>query len=98
MKAIYALASAAMVLSSGLSAEEIPGAAKFQELDQNKDGYVSIVEATGQNELLRQWTEVDNNTDGQLEMTEFSAFEVEQERYAPPVNPDEAEIGAAPTD
>jgi Ca2+-binding EF-hand superfamily protein len=98
MKAIYAFASAAIVLATGLSAEEIPGAAMFQELDQDKDGYVTIIEATGQNELLRQWTEVDNNTDGRLEMTEFSAFEVEPETYVPVVTPDEAHIGAAPAD
>jgi len=98
MKAICLIASGAVVLSVGLSAEEIPGAATFQQLDQNHDGYVSIVEATGQNELLRQWTEVDANSDGQLEMTEFSAFEVEPEYFQPPVNPDDAHIGSAPND
>jgi len=48
--------------------------------------------------LLRQWTEVDKDTDGRLEMTEFSAFETEPERFVPAINPDEAHIGAAPTD
>ena len=98
MKATSLLASGAVVLSVGLSAEEIPGAAMFQELDQNHDGYVSINEATGQTELLKQWTEVDTNSDGQLEMTEFSAFETEPEYFQPPVNPDEPNIGSAPND
>ena len=98
MKAIPILASAAIVLSTGLSAEEIPGAATFQELDQDNDGYISIVEATGQNEILRQWTEVDKDTDGRLEMTEFSAFETEPVGFEPEVKPDEAHIGAAPAE
>jgi len=97
MKAIYLIASGAVVLSLGLSAEEMPGQASFQQLDQDSDGYVSIVEATGQNELLRQWSAVDTDTDGRLEMTEFSAFEEEPATYVPAVNPDDADIGAAPT-
>ena len=98
MKAIYTLASAAMVLATGLSAEETQGQTSFQQLDSDNDGYVTILEATGQNQLLRQWTEVDKDTDGRLEMTEFSAFEIEPERFIPAVNPEEAHIGAAPTD
>lgn len=98
MKAIYTLASAAMVLATGLSAEETQGQTSFQQLDSDNDGYVTILEATGQNQLLRQWTEVDKDTDGRLEMTEFSAFEIEPERFVPAVTPEEAHIGAAPTD
>jgi Ca2+-binding EF-hand superfamily protein len=97
MKAIYFLASAAMVLSPGLSAEEMQGQASFQQLDSDKDGYVTIIEATGQNQLLRQWTEVDKDTDGRLEITEFSAFEAEPGSFVPVENPDAPEIGAAPT-
>ncbi len=97
MKAIYLIASGAVVLSLGLSAEEMSSQATFQQLDQNKDGYVSIIEATGQNELLKQWSTVDTDTDGRLEITEFSAFEEEPATYSPAVDPDDVDIGAAPT-
>ena len=76
----------------------MPGQATFQQLDQDNDGYVSIVEATGQNELLKQWSEVDTDTDGRLEMTEFSAFEEEPATFVPAVEPDDAHIGAAPAE
>ena len=98
MKDIYLIASGAVVLSLGLSAEEMPGQATFQQLDQDSDGYVSIVEATGQTELLRQWSTVDTDTDGKLEITEFSAFEEEPATYVPAVDPDDVDIGARPTE
>jgi hypothetical protein len=70
----------------------------FQQLDQDDDGYVSIREATGQNELLKQWTQVDKNTDGQLEAAEFSAFELAPAPgFTPPDESDEPEVGAAPS-
>jgi Ca2+-binding EF-hand superfamily protein len=48
---------------------------KFNRLDTNKDGYVSIEEATGNNDILSKWSDIDKNSDGQLEYSEFSAFE-----------------------
>lgn len=48
---------------------------KFNQLDVNGDGYISSGEAADQSELLRQWANVDQNADGQIEMSEFSAFE-----------------------
>jgi len=48
--------------------------------------------------LLRQWSEVDVDTDGRLEITEFSAFEEEPATYVPAVDPDDPNIGSAPTD
>ncbi|MCI0506693.1 MAG: hypothetical protein L0Z73_11355 [Gammaproteobacteria bacterium] len=97
MKATCLLVSAAVVLSPGLSAEEMQSQPSFQQLDSDKDGYVTIIEATGQNQLLRQWTEVDKDTDGRLEMTEFSAFETEPGTFVPVENPETPEIGAGPT-
>ena len=97
MKAVYLIASAAVMLSLGLSAEEMAGQATFQQLDRDNDGYVSIIEAIGQNELLKQWSNVDTDTDGRLEMTEFSAFEEEPATFVPAVDPDDVDIGAAPT-
>ena len=102
MKAIslFTFAAVALVLSQGLPAEEMSDVT-FQQLDQNNDGYVSIIEATGQNELLKKWTEVDKDTDGRLEVTEFSAFEEQSAAsYVPNdySDADDPEIGAAPTE
>jgi len=47
----------------------------FKQLDVNGDGYISTDEAAGHSKLLRQWANVDKNADGQIEMSEFSAFE-----------------------
>lgn len=93
MKAIFSLAAVAVVLPLGLSADDTQRPVTFQQLDMNKDGYVSIIEATGHDELLKKWSEVDEDTDGRLEMTEFSAFEVNP-TFVP--DPDDEEIGAAP--
>ena len=103
MKAIclFAFAAVALVLSQGLSAEEMSEHATFQQLDQDNDGYVSIIEATGQTELLKKWTEVDKDTDGRLEVTEFSAFEEQPASLYVPndySDADDPEIGAAPTE
>ena len=95
MKAILSLAAVAVMLPLGLLADETQRPVTFQQLDMDNDGYVSIIEATGHTNLLRKWSDVDTDTDGRLEATEFSAFEIEP-TYVPPVDPDEAEIGAAP--
>lgn len=47
----------------------------FKQLDVNRDGYISTYEAKGETELLSDWKNVDQNSDGRLEMSEFSAFE-----------------------
>lgn len=93
MKAILSLAAVAVMLPLGLSAEETQRPVTFEQLDMDRDGYVSIIEATGHTELLRKWANIDKDTDGRLEMIEFSAFEVEPS-FVP--DPDDVEIGAAP--
>ena len=93
MKAIYSLAAVAVMLPMGLTAEEVQRRATFQQLDIDKDGYVSVIEATGHINLLRKWGEVDKDTDGRLEAAEFSAFEIEP-TFVP--DPEDVEIGAAP--
>lgn len=93
MKAIFSLAAVAVMLPLGLSADETQRPVTFEQLDMNRDGYVSIIEATGHTELLRKWSNIDKDTDGKLEMIEFSAFEVEP-TFVP--DPDDEEIGAAP--
>ena len=93
MKVIMSLAAVAVVIPLGLSAGETERPVTFEQLDMDRDGYVSIIEATGHTELLRKWSQVDKDTDGRLEMIEFSAFE-EQPTFIP--DPEDVEIGAAP--
>jgi Ca2+-binding EF-hand superfamily protein len=72
---------------------------KFDSMDENKDGSISVNEATGQTEILRNWVNIDKNVDGKLEYSEFSAFETMKEKakgYEPPYNDESPEPGAAP--
>lgn len=52
---------------------------QFKKLDTDMNGSISIEEATGQTQMLRNWTDIDKNKDGVLEMSEFSAFEASQD-------------------
>lgn len=58
-----------------------PEQEKFNRLDTNKDGYVSLEEATGNHDMLSKWTDIDKNSDGQLEYSEFSAFETMEMKH-----------------
>jgi len=86
---------AVSTLSSTVFAESNPEA-DFRSLDKDGDGYISINEATGRLDLLRKWVDTDKNADGQIEMTEFSAFEVPPAKTFQPVEPENPEPGAAP--
>ena len=99
MKMIHTLAAVAVMLPLGLSAEESSGSPTFQQLDKDHDGYVSIVEATGQKELLKQWTSFDKDANGLMEQSEFSAFETENEpSMDAAIYGDDNEIGAGPAE
>ena len=93
-KVIFSLAAMALLLPLGLLADESDKPVTSQQLDMDHDGYITLIEATGHTQLLRKWTEVDKDTDGRLEKTEFSAFEI-QPKFVP--DPEDVEIGAAPT-
>jgi Ca2+-binding EF-hand superfamily protein len=104
MKAINLIAGlGAVLLSMPSMAEEMSQAEQFSKLDKDNDGYVSINEATGHNEMLKKWVDIDKDENGKLEFSEFSAFETMSEEdpnkaksFEPPTNEDEPEIGAAP--
>lgn len=69
----------------------------FNKLDKNKDGYISQQEAQADKKLTEQWDSVDADTDGKIEMSEFSAFEAgTAPSFTPPDNPDEPGLGATP--
>lgn len=69
----------------------------FNKLDKNKDGVISQQEAKSDKQLTEQWDSADADSNGQLEMSEFSAFEEGRAAtFTPPDNPDEPGLGAAP--
>ena len=95
MKTMHSLATVAILLPLGLSAGETERPASFHQLDMDRDGYVTIIEATGHTQLLKKWSDIDTDTDGRLEAVEFSAFEVEPS-FVPPDDPEDVELGAEP--
>lgn len=50
-------------------------AVNFEQLDTDGDSKISMSEATGNDALNRQFTDIDKNGDGQLDKVEFAAFE-----------------------
>ena len=74
MKLLHFAAMGAVAVAFNLSAEEMD-IDTSASLDTDGDGYISIVEATGHDEILRNWSTLDHDSDGKIEMSEFSAFE-----------------------
>jgi len=94
MKLLNFAAAAAISLTFSLSAEEVK-TSTFSTMDKDGDGYISIVE-TNNEELLRDWAKFDLDSDGKIELSEFSAFESKSgsaELFVPAEDP---EPGAAP--
>jgi Ca2+-binding EF-hand superfamily protein len=99
MKISNQLLLLAMVSSSCVYAGEPNQKDQFQIMDRNNDGAITLQEATGSIELLKNWVYVDHNVNGQIEMSEFSAFEEMQapaKNFAPQPDEDDPHIGAAP--
>jgi Ca2+-binding EF-hand superfamily protein len=95
MKLLSFAAIGTIALTFSLSAEELKPTT-FSIMDKDGDGYISIVEATGNAELIRDWAKFDLDNDGKIEVSEFSAFESKSggaENYVPP---EDLEPGAAP--
>jgi Ca2+-binding EF-hand superfamily protein len=54
----------------------------FKQLDVNHDGVISQQEAQADKQLTKDWSKADTNKDGQIDESEFSAFE----ESLPPTN------------
>jgi Ca2+-binding EF-hand superfamily protein len=54
---------------------------RFKDLDQDKNGYISQYEARDKHRVFYYYPKADKNSDGHLDMSEFSAFEVEVPDY-----------------
>lgn len=77
---------------STVNAKDAP--VTFDQLDDDKNGYLSQSEASQRQDLKEKWAMADKDADGKLDISEFSAFEV---RMVPPDDMESPEIGAAPT-
>ena len=51
----------------------------FQQLDADGDGYITSEEASNSPVLTGQWQNADRNSDGRVDQSEFSAFEMQME-------------------
>jgi hypothetical protein len=71
-------------------------AATFDELDDDKNGYLTKSEAMKRGDLKKNWKSIDTDANDKLDISEFSAFE-SKGRFTPPEDMEEPEIGAAPT-
>lgn len=69
----------------------------FDDYDADGSGYISQYEAEESEELTDNWDLADENGDGMLDISEFSAFE-SMDRYTPAFEMEEPEPGAAPTE
>ena len=79
-------------VATALSAEEV---LTFDDMDVDSNGYISMDEAKAQKSINRNWAKIDADKDGNIDISEFSAFE-SIGRYVPPVESEIPEPGAAP--
>lgn len=72
-------------------------AATFEDIDSDRNGYISAEEAKAREALAADFALVDADKDGKVNIDEFVAFE-SAGRYEPPEDSEVSEIGAAPTE
>ena len=90
---VVAIVASAITFSSGaVMAEEV---LTFEQLDVDGDGYISVEEAQARTDLSGALKASDEDGDGKLNITEFSAFEGKG-RLTPPEESSVPEPGAAP--
>lgn len=62
------------IFALGLVSLESP-AVTYNQLDENRDGFISNDEAQEMPELAGQWQVTDSNKDGKIDQSEFALFE-----------------------
>lgn len=93
-KAILVTLSALLLALSGYAAAA-ETVLTFEQFDADGNGYISAEEASAGSELSANFKASDGNSDGQLDISEFSAFEGKG-RLTPPEDAEIPEPGAAP--
>ncbi len=69
------LLSGGLVVAAEDEASEPGYEQKFTWYDKDKNGVLSQQEAAARTDFSEKWSELDANGDGQVDLTEFSAFE-----------------------
>lgn len=71
------------VMTSAFSADDMTTMKdkQFNSLDTNDNGYISQAEAKDKHRVYYYYQRADKNSDGHLDASEFSAFEVEIPDY-----------------
>jgi Ca2+-binding EF-hand superfamily protein len=81
-KQITVIAAIACLTTVAIAGEqEYQQQMRFKNLDQDKNGYISQNEARDKHRVFYYYPKADKNSDGHLDMSEFSAFEVEVPDY-----------------
>ncbi len=63
------------IFALGLVSMNSP-AVTYNQLDDNRDGFISNDEAQEMPELAGQWLVTDSNKDGKIDQSEFALFEI----------------------
>ena len=67
----------------------------FEELDDNKNGYITMDEAKHSQDIANNFKQIDSNGDGNITITEFQVH-MGKGRMTPPEEMETPEPGAAP--
>jgi len=59
------------------SQEDMQSNSRFKNLDKDNNGYISQYEARDKHRVFYYYPKADKNSDGHLDESEFSAFEIE---------------------
>jgi Ca2+-binding EF-hand superfamily protein len=85
MKGRYILFSALVIAAgSAYAGSKSTESDMFKSLDQDQSGSISQQEAANQQTLSQDWAKYDSNQDGQINASEFSAFEMDQQESTKP--------------
>ena len=90
MKGCYVIFSALVIAAGSAYAEsqstetQSTESQMFKTLDQDQNGAISQQEAQNQQQLSKDWAKYDTNQDGQIDVSEFSAFETQMKESTEP--------------
>lgn len=82
-----------LFVSTGIQAND--ALLSFEEMDRNSNGYISLNESSGNEDIAENFSQVDTNGDGKVNITEFQ-FYMGKDRVSPPEEMETPELGAAP--
>lgn len=75
---------AALLFSTAAVATGTSSGIGFDQLDTNKDGLLTAMEASEDDGLSSMWTDADRDRNGTIDRAEFSAFEAMPEQEVAP--------------